>query len=399
MANIVNMPRLSLNEDSNLLTEWLVNEGDSVKEGDGLFSIETDKSSLVVYSDFTGIVLKKYYNDYEVVQALTPVCVIGHPGEEIPELSIEENTGINSEKAEEKASEPVDVVVPSTDIPVGVPADHGKISPRARRLAEANGIEIKGIIPSGAENRIIEADIIAAMTNGKTDSVKKKENVKKLPKIRQVIAKNMMNSLQNSAQLTNVSIFNISAILDYRERCKKDEKLSGITIGDMINYVVAKTLSEFPYINAHMVSDTEVVEYGEVNLGVAVDTERGLMVPTIADASKKSLSQISAELKSMATECQSGKISPEKLSGGTFTVSNLGALGIRMFTPILNPPQVGILGVGCTDYAMKKTKEGILYYPSCTLSLTYDHRVVDGAPASRFLKKLCENLENFEQYI
>jgi pyruvate dehydrogenase E2 component (dihydrolipoamide acetyltransferase) len=119
------------------------------------------------------------------------------------------------------------------------------------------------------------------------------------------------------------------------------------------------------------------------------------MVPVIFDAQKMSLVEISLKTKELADKCRTGKIAPEEMSGATFTVSNLGGLGVTDFTPIINPPQVGILGIGTIDYAMKKTPEGMLYYPSGHLSLTFDHRAVDGAPAARFLKALCGNLENF----
>jgi len=404
MADVVIMPRLSLNEETNLLSQWYVAEGDKVSVGDKLFCIETDKSTLDVDSEFEGTVLKRYYGDYEVVTVLTPVCVIGQEGDEIPELEV----------PKEEAREEAPAAASPAEVPMEVSAPAGKaapaaeekgkkgISPRARRLAEQNGITNFQVIPaSGAENRILEEDIINYMKNGVTvrQATGEKRNVK-LPKIRKVIAKNMMNSLQSTAQLTMTSVFNASGLQACRARFKAEQgERKNVTIGDLILFAAARTLEEFPYMNSWMLNEDEAVEFEDVNLGCAVDTERGLMVPTIMAANVKSLLEISNELKDLAGECRKGSISPDKLKEATFTVSNLGSYGIRSFTPILNPPQVGILGVGTIDYMMKQTKEGMLCYPACTLSLTVDHRLVDGGPAARFLKKLCENLENIENLI
>lgn len=406
MADVVIMPRLSLNEETSLLAQWYVKEGDTVSVGDKLFCIETDKSTMDVDSEFEGIVLKILYEDYQVVDVLSPVCVIGKEGEDISLLDLP----VGQEAQEEKASEAQKKEVPAAaEMSVLTVATHSSeekhVSPRAKWLAGKNGVtEFDSIKASGAENRIIERDIIRFLENGcvPEEHQETAQRVIKLPKIRKVIANNMKNSLQSTAQLTIHSVFNATGMQNCREQFKNQNgEMKTVTIGDLILYAAAKTLTEkeFSYMNSWMVSDEEVIEFGTVNLGCAVDTDRGLMVPTIFNADTRSLLHISNELKELASACREGNISPDKLKGATFTVSNLGAFGVRTFTPIINPPQVGILGVGCIDYMMKKTKEGILYYPGCTLSLTFDHRYVDGGPAARFLKKLCENLENIEELI
>jgi pyruvate dehydrogenase E2 component (dihydrolipoamide acetyltransferase) len=406
MADVVIMPRLSLNEETNLLSQWYVAEGDKVSVGDKLFCIETDKSTLDVDSEFEGTVLKKYYDDYAVVTVLTPVCVIGQEGDEIPELEVPAEEA--AEDAAAPAAEASVQAEAATEAAASVAApdslkEKKGISPRAKKLAEQNGINNFTAIPaSGAENRILEEDIINYMKNGAPvlrQPTGEKKTVK-LPRIRKVIAKNMMNSLQSTAQLTMSSVFNASAIQACRARFKAEEgEMKNVTIGDLVLFATARTLEEFPYMNSWMVNDDEAIEFADVNLGCAVDTERGLMVPTIMGANVKSLLEVSNDLKEMTGECRKGSISPDKLKEATFTVTNLGSFGIRTFTPILNPPQVGILGVGTIDYMMKQTREGVLYYPGCTLSLTVDHRLVDGGPAARFLKKLCENLEHIEELI
>lgn len=398
---IVKMPRLGLNETESMIGTWFVSEGDAVSVGDELFSIETDKSSMSVYSEFEGVVLKVFYKECDTVPVMTPACIIGSVGEDVSSVILTES---------EFAGDIVDrgEKVEKRDLQKGSIAtkDEAPISPRAKKLAGANGIDISGIMPSGAEGRIIEADVIEEMRllpkhkEAKLNVLHNESGERqavKFDKIRKVIAKNMMDSLQNTAQLTSNMKFNASKIQKYRAWYKSspgEEK--NITITDMVLFAVAKTLPEFEYMNAHMVSDEEMVLFSNVNLGCAVDTEKGLMVPTIRNANKISLLKLSKDMKRLAEKCKNGSIALDEMTGGTFTVSNLGGLGVSSFTPILNPPQVGILGVGEIDLAIKRTEEGILHYPAGHLSLTYDHRAVDGAPAARFLKAVCDNLENFE---
>lgn len=403
MAEVVKMPRLGLNEQTSVIGEWFVSEGDRVKVGDGLFSIETDKSTMTVSAESDGVILKRLYDNYDVVEVMTPVCIIGEEDENIDVLMQGLIADI-PQKATEQPAKSAKLEKPQQETSLAnqivTQAQEVFLSPRARKLAQANGVSVSGIIPGGAEGRIIESDIIAAMKGGATKIAAAGETrTVSTTKIRRVIAKNMMHSLQNTAQLTSHAVFNASAILDYRETLKRSggtEK--GITIGDMVLFAAVKTLTAFDYMNAHMVNDEEITFFSDVNLGVAVDTERGLMVPTVFAAQRLSLPEISEKVKELAGKCKNGNVAPDELSGATFTVSNLGNFGVTDFTPIINPPQVGILGVGTIDYAMKKTTQGMLYYPAGHLSLTYDHRAVDGAPSARFIKALCDNLENFTEW-
>ncbi|MDN5312959.1 MAG: hypothetical protein PWQ68_1932 [Thermoanaerobacteraceae bacterium] len=219
----------------------------------------------------------------------------------------------------------------------------------------------------------------------------------KFTNIRKVIARNMMNSLSTTAQLTHHATFDATEILAYREKIKAaGEKygLENITLNDMVLYAVSRTLLNHPDLNAHLVGETMMV-FENLHLGVAIDTERGLMVPTIFNANLKSLNEISREVKELAEQCRKGSINPDYLKGGTFTVTNLGPLDVEHFTPILNPPQTGILGVCSITYKPRLVNGQYEYYPAMGLSLTFDHRAVDGAPAARFLKDLKTNLENF----
>ncbi len=220
----------------------------------------------------------------------------------------------------------------------------------------------------------------------------------KLSGVRKAIAKAMHASLSQMAQLTHHSSFDATSILNFRAKVKSSMEtlsLPNITLNDIVLYAAVKTLRNHPEANAHFLGDSMRLFHG-VNLGMAVDTQRGLLVPTLFGADKMSLSEISTNLKSLAASAQSGKISPDLLSGGTFTVSNLGALGVEQFTPVINPPQACILGVCNITYRQKKTESGFETYPAMGLSLTYDHRAIDGAPAQRFLRDLCNALENFD---
>ena len=164
----------------------------------------------------------------------------------------------------------------------------------------------------------------------------------------------------------------------------------------MVMFAVARTLPAYPDLNANMVDDTTIRRFSHVNLGFACDTPRGLLVPTIKNADTLTLLELSMKCKELAAAAKDGKLSPDDMSGATFTVSNIGAFGCEAFTPVINPPQTGILGVCSIQTKIKSAKDGVIEtYPAMGLSLTFDHRAVDGAPAARFMSDLCKNLENF----
>ena len=215
--------------------------------------------------------------------------------------------------------------------------------------------------------------------------------------IRKVISKAMHNSLSTTAQLTLNTSFDATEIMAYRKKLKANAEklgLGNITLNDIVLYAVSRTILNHKDLNATLTDNTMRI-FNHCNLGVAVDTPRGLMVPTIFNSDLKSLAQISAETKDLAKACQGGTISPDLLSGGSFTVTNLGSFGIESFTPVLNAPQTGILGVDTIVQRAKEVDGEIKFYPAMGLSLTFDHRAVDGAPAAKFLQDLKNNLENF----
>ncbi len=218
----------------------------------------------------------------------------------------------------------------------------------------------------------------------------------KLTNIRRLIANNVYESISKMAQITHHSSFNATALLECRESFKEREQ--GVTLNDIILFAVSRTLKKHPLLNAHFLDD-KIRYFEDVNLGIAVDTERGLLVPTLYGADKKSLTGISVESKRLIEAARSGRIDPALLANGTFTVTNLGMFGVESYTPIINPPQTAILGVCSVQVRFKEEDRKLVHYPAMGLSLTYDHRAIDGAPAARFSQDLAVMLEDINSFI
>ena len=410
MAKAVIMPKAGITVESCIIGEWKKKVGDAVKVGDILFDYETDKAAFECESTEEGELLEIFFENGEEVPVLVNVCAIGTKGEDTSALRPE---GAEAAAPAPEAAAPV--AEAKAEAPVAAPAaatvnNDGitKISPRAKELATRAGVNAALATPTGPNGRIVEKDVRELMKNPVVEtaaaSTAKAPEVEyedvKFSGIRRTIAKSMIDSLSGMAQLTNSHSFDATSI----QRCRKEFKdaggeLAGVTLGDMVLFAVARTLKNHPELNANIVTDEKgnlvLRKFTHVHLGVAVDTPRGLMVPTIFNADTKSITEISKELKELAAAARSGSISPDLLRGGSFTVSNLGAFGVESFTPVINPPQVAILGVCSITDRVRKTSTGLEVYPAMGLSLTYDHRSVDGAPAARFAKELCENLEKF----
>ena len=430
MATLVIMPRQGQSVESCVITEWKKKKGDAVAEGDVLFSYETDKSSFDEPATVSGTLLEVFAEDGDDVPCLEPVCVIGNPGEDISAL-VPKKEEEAAPAAEEKAAEEVKEEKKEEVVVATASADKDgmmKISPRAKNLANKTYADLSQATPTGPNGRIIERDVNRLLDNGQrltpeqyetfmktgvapaaevaeapavaapaaAAPVAEYEDVK-LSNVRKVIAKSMHESLSSMAQLTLNASFDATQMMAYRASLKKNAEAMGlgnITFNDMVLYAVAKTLKNHKDCNAHFLGD-KMRFFNNVNLGIAVDTERGLLVPTVFNADKMSLNELSAGAKTVIKAAQSGSISPDLLSGGTFTVTNLGAMGIESFTPVINPPQTCILGVCNISRRVKQVNGQDVFYDAMGLSLTFDHRALDGAPAARFLKELCTNLENF----
>jgi len=427
MAVSIIMPRQGQSVESCIITKWMKSEGDLVNEGDILFSYETDKAAFDEVSKVTGTLLKILAVEGDDVPCLDLVAVIGNAGEDISAV-IEQSATNQTEpdapanKAEEK---PIPDV-PTTSPIQGETQSYGgelKISPRSRAISENQMLDISKAVPTGPNGRIIERDILKLSTEGQALKTEESERAQKsshgqfkpldlsalndisvgafedvpLTNIRKSISKAMYQSVSGMAQLTHSFSFDATNIIEYRKQLKSSgEKfgLENITYNDMILFAVSRVLLQHKDLNAHFLND-KMRYFDNVNLGMAVDTPRGLIVPTIFGTNKMSLNEIAAEAKNLAKQAQAGTISPDYLQNGTFTISNLGSFDVEHFTPIINPPQTGIIGVNNIQVKIRLVDGQMIPYQAMGLSLTYDHRAVDGAPASRFMQDVCRSLENF----
>ena len=404
------MPNVGITVETCVLTKWLKQKGETVEEGEVLFTYETDKSTLEQEAPVSGTVLEIFFGEDSDVPVMTNVCVIGAPGEDVEEFR--PGTSAKEEAApakEEALASPV-----KADAPSAAPVRNTgfiKASPRAKTLAKKRGVDLQYVGGTGPDGRIIERDVFEAARgsglNGANRAVSFESDGgyfdEKMSVIRRTIAKQMSASLQTAAQLTHTLSFDATDILAFRKGIKSGEiqGYGNITLNDMILFVVSRTLAkpEHRALNAHLLENDIMRYFSGVHMGVAVDTDRGLMVPTLFDCDKKPLNRISEEAKALAAKCRNGSALPDDLKGGTFTVSNLGAYGIEHFTPVINVPQTAILGVNTITTQIKAVNGGIQTYQAMGLSLTYDHRAVDGGPASRFLSELKNSLENFTSFL
>ena len=442
MAQVVIMPRQGQSVESCIVTEFKKKVGDKVAVGDVLFSYETDKASFDEESKVEGTVLACFYSENDEIPCLSNVMVIGEPGESFEEFAPAASAAPETPaEAGPAPSAEVNVVeaAPETVAAAAVPG--APVSPRARKLAKEKGLDPGQVAGSGPHGRVIARDIEAAQGaplsglaramaaagglqapssgSGPAGMVKGSDLkewtpvtsgisgegedfvVEKMSNMRKLIAKSMYNSLQNSAQLTHMLGADARTIQALRKKAKKaleEGRIdANITINDFVCYAVIKALQKFPKVNSHCLGDSMRI-FNTVNLGCAVDTERGLMVPCIPHAEKLDIIALSKALKKVADDCKKGSINPDLLSSeaASFTVSNLGGFGVEWFTPVINLPQSGILGVGTIVPRPKAIDGGMAFVPYLGLSLTYDHRALDGGEATRFLKQVAVEIETLD---
>jgi len=404
MAIPVLMPKQGQSVESCLIIKWNKKEGDKVKAEEPICEVETDKAVFEVVAPEAGEILKIFFKAGDDVPVLQTIAIIGQAGEKIEHLIPKTSVSVLEDEYEENKK-----ITSSGEytqkIKSSFKSSQIRISPVARRLAEEKGIDFAHLIGTGPGGRIVKKDIEKALLQGEQTSIINKD--KKFPGpikeikvegVRKIIAERMLNSLQSTAQLTLNTSADASNLLACRKWLKsspKTQELDNININDLLLYMVANILPKFKNMNAHFLKD-KILEFEHIHLGFAVDTPRGLMVPVIRNANYLSLKEISKEAKRLSVSCLEGKIQPGELQGGTFTVTNLGTMGIESFTPILNVPQVAILGI-CNIYPKPIIKEDeVKFIPHLGLSLTFDHRVIDGAPAARFLQELCMFIANFD---
>jgi pyruvate dehydrogenase E2 component (dihydrolipoamide acetyltransferase) len=417
MATAVIMPKQGQSVETCIITKWFKNKGESVSTGDLLLSYETDKAAFDLESPCDGILLDVFFGEGDEVPVLVNVAVLGKSGEATdsfnPDLANDSSPSAYTASVASKISIAPETLEAEEGIEdkdmkniLSVPGDKIRISPRAKRMAEDKGLNYNTLLGSGPNGRIIFRDIENALA-GIVVSQKHSHTFvaefteQPLSNVRKLIAKAMHASLQNSAQLTHHMSADVRYLLEAREKIKSklstDKSQQDITLNDMVCWCVIRALEKFPEANSHFLDD-RIKTFHKVHLGIAVDTPRGLMVPIVKNASDLDLMKLSKELKSVVVACKKGSINPELIqsTGATFTVSNLGNWGVEMFTPVINLPQVGILGV-CTIINRPANMGNNIFgfVPYIGLSLTYDHRAIDGGPATLFLKEIKDQIEAF----
>ena len=440
MATIVVMPQLGNSVESCIIVEWMIAEGDTVAVDQTLASIETDKSTMEVPSTAAGTVLKLLWEEGDEVPVKDPLIIVGEPGEDISGLVPGADAAPADAAPAEQASAPEQVAAPA----FATERATGAVSPRARALAASHGVDASAITEgSGPHGRVIERDVAAAIAAGpvltsaaRAAGVSATEGTgiggrvsvadegraaeaapaaavaapagadypgastsTPLKGVRKVVAKRMMESLTSTAQLTLNTTANAAGILALRKKVKNADEslgLNKITLNDLVCFAVSRTLPKYPVFNAHL-QDGVLTEFEQVHLGFACDTPRGLLVPVIRSAQALGLKAFSDEAKRLAGGAIEGSLSPEFLSGGTFTVSNIGSFGIETFTPVINLPQTAILGVGAITPRPTVAADGSIGVEQrLNLSLTIDHQVIDGADGARFLRDLVAAIENID---
>jgi len=389
MAVEVVMPKLGMAMKEGIITSWNIKAGDNVAKGELIASINSEKIETEIEAPADGTVLDIAVSEDEGVPPGTVICYIGKPNEKV---EMQESTHVVEEKTsniEVQNQEPNGKEVAKQRI---------KISPVAKKIAKSENLDIKALVGTGPGGRITKADVLKALEERVANpEVPEQEESTVVPVtgMRKAIASRMHASLQNSAQLTltmKVDVTDLVALhKDIAEVVQKRYE-NKLTIMDFVSRAVVLALREHKEMNSAYIDDA-IHQFEPVHLGMAVALEKGLVVPAIRFANNLSLVELSKEIKDMAQKARAGSLSSDDMHGTTFTISNLGSFGIEYFTPVLNTPETGILGIGAIEhvpvYKGKKIKKGSML----PLSLTFDHRVLDGAPAAAFLRTIKHYLE------
>ena len=404
--------------ETRTIIAWTKEIGDPVSAGEPICEVETDKATVEIESQTDGVLVAKLFEVGAEIPEDGPIAMVGDP-DEIGAAEI----GMADAAAEPGDAAPPEPAVPPE--PAAAPAPQPAaprrlaVSPRARKRAAELSVTLAGLTGTGPGGRIIERDVLAAgvLAAGALAAGSAAQPAAPAPALaaapepaaadqvipvrgaRRLVAERMHASLRDTAQLTMTSYADATRLLQLRAAFKTADpqfEMSGVTLNDLLLFAVARTLTEHPEINATCrdgESGLEIVRSAAVHLAFAVDTPRVLMVPVIRDAAGLRVRELSKRAADLAERCREGSIAPAELSGGTFTVSNLGSFGVESFTPILNPPQAAILGVGAVSW--RPIGEQAVQQ-QIALSLTIDHRLIDGAPAARFLQTLCARIAELD---
>lgn len=418
MATRVILPKQGLQMTEGTITKWYMHEGDRVERGEPLFEMQTDKIALIIEAPASGLLLRIFRHEGDVVPVAETIGVIGQAGENVTEFSPEtEQLAVEPKSAAEIAtprlfSTPrarwlaaekgllLENIEPTGPERLMIARDVEnaainkiKITPVAKKMIEQQDISLSDIRGTGARGKITKADVKDLVMAGKdTASVKNRvEQLVPISGMRKVIAERMMQSVQQMAQANHRMKVDVSQLINLREAYAAAGKK--VTFTDILVRIVADVLMEYPMLNASL-TPQGILLRNYVNIGIAVAVDNGLIVPVIKDADTMNLIAISAKAKELIEKTKSGTLSVDDYSGGTFTITNLGMFDIDEFTAIINPPESAILAAGKIERTPVVEGETMIIRPIMVLSLTYDHRLIDGALAAQFLQRIKQVVNN-----
>jgi pyruvate dehydrogenase E2 component (dihydrolipoamide acetyltransferase) len=423
MAVPVEVPKLGNTVEECLIAKWRKQTGETVSAGEVVAEIETDKATFEVVSPVDGTLLAKFFEEGMLVPVFTNLFVVGEKGESVDAFRPAAAVATAPGAPEARQGTPAAAVAP-TPPAAAAPTVSGRLSPRARRFARERGLTWEGRqlpVGSGPGGRVLEEDLRAqyfsfprvsgaarrrlhegGLSHGDGSGVAGMvlaadvgAAATRISGIREKIARRMRESLATTAQYTLHASANAGGLLLLRAKIKASSGVPDININELVTFCAVQALREVPDLNAEYI-DGSIRRHIEVHIGFACDTPRGLMVPVVKDAHRLAAGELSLRMKELTAKAVQGNIAVDDLSGGTFTVSNLGAFGIESFTPLLNPPQVAILGVNAIQLKPVRCDGRLEFIDSIGLSLTLDHQVIDGAPGARFLRVVREKIENVE---
>lgn len=394
MAIFFTMPKLGINMTEGRVVNWFFEEGSEILKGIPLIEVETDKATVEVEAPASGILAKIIQDTDDAVPCNTVLAVILTTGEELPAvipLFIDERAA----SPDEKASESTDRIEPETHNDMSVDAKKRvQISPSARKLAEELGVEINSIVPKGSI--INREDVKEAFELLNAHKTKTSGALTKKPYsgIRKRIGDSMTVSSNVTAQVPLFLEAEAEGLIKVRN--KYAASLGKISYDVLFAKIVAEALVEIPYMNSQIIGN-EIAEFSEINIGIAVDNEKGLLVPVLKNTNGRSIEDLNTEFTELINLIKIGKIAPDDLEGGTFTITNLGAYEVEWFSPIINYPQCAILGIGKIKQRAVFSNGTVTARHMIGLTLVFDHRIVDGAPAARFLQRVKELVEEVDK--
>ena len=394
MAVDVSLPRLGQGMEAGTIVRWLKSEGDQVEKGEALYELDTDKVTQEVEAEASGVLLKILAGEGEEIEVGKRIAVIGEQGEDVAaeaEAEVEEDEqeegspGEAREEEREQGREAAAEEEPSAEAQPSRVDGRVKASPLARRIARERGIELTSLTGTGPEGRIVAEDVeraAATPAHATVGAAPLEAEVVPLTSIRRTIARRLTKAWEAPAFQISMSA-DMTRAQALRERLR-DQK---VTVTDVLTKLSAIALLRHRELNAQF-ADDELRIFPSANIGLAVATERGLIVPVLREVERKSLVQLAVERGQLVERARTAKLTQEDLEDGTFTISNLGMYGVEIFTAVLNPPQAAILAVGAIEEKPVVEEGELVVRPMMAMTLTCDHRAVDGSNASEFLREL-----------